>query len=253
MTTILRGSDPDILTLYSTHPLEPGTVETLKSDFALAAHDRHDPLVKLRVSDRTDFYGCTPEEIRRRLEKEAEEEGKSANDVPSFLVADAQTNDDKSVIYAGDWTQREGFSEGALVEQPNWPKEGKLPFLEKLRVYMHYAPVLHVNLSIVNYTIPELWEYPYDPTKPMTPPIDGGADWRTQPPPPAYVVASPKSFVVSDDPENTADFMPRPDRVYKLTDDAAERLGLTSRWTVGWHDARDPQGHMRFAQGWKTN
>ncbi|TFK50953.1 hypothetical protein OE88DRAFT_1735682 [Heliocybe sulcata] len=250
MPHILQGSPPDILILYCTHPLDPSTIQALKSDFALAANDRYNPLVKLHISERTDFQGYSPEEIRRQLEREGlGQDGIHGND---FLVADEQTNRDNSVVYASRWARRDDFYPGALVESPDWPKEGKLPFLHKLRIHMHYAPVLWVNLSIANVGIPESYKYPFDPNEPLTTVEDGGADWRKEPPPPAYVSASPRSYIVSDDPEDTGIFMPRPPRVYRLTEEAAERLGLVPRWSVGWHAKQDPEEHMQFAQNWKT-
>ncbi|KZT21073.1 hypothetical protein NEOLEDRAFT_801845 [Neolentinus lepideus HHB14362 ss-1] len=250
MPHILQGSPPDIATLYCTHRLEPSTVDTLKSDFALAAHDQYEPLVKLRVSDRADLQDYSPEEIRRQLEREGQEDGVEMRD---FLIADEQTSRDDTVIYASRWASRDDFfGEDNLVESPDWPKEGQLPFVHKLRIHMHYALVLWVNLSICNITIPELYEYPFDPNKPMTV-YDDGNDWRKEPPPLAYISASPRSYVTSDDPEDTAKFMPTPDRIYKLTDEAAEQLGVVPRWAPGWHAPEEPKGHIRFGQYWKTD
>ncbi|KDQ52818.1 hypothetical protein JAAARDRAFT_39800 [Jaapia argillacea MUCL 33604] len=254
MPSILCGGPPEVLSLYLSSPLPLPVLESLKSDFALGAHDQYNPLVKLVVSDRTDLYGCSAEDVMRRLQDEAGSAGEDPGNVPPFLLADEETGEEGSVIYVERWATRDDFADGDLVEGEDWPEdeEGPLPFTIKLRVYMHYAPVLWANISICNIEIPEFYEYPFDPSAPLPPPTDGGCDWRKEPPGHAYVCASPASYEVSEDPEYTSQFMPRPENVYRLKPEVAERLNLVPHWAVGWDSRREvPEGSKEFAQEWK--
>lgn len=98
-------------------------------------------------------------------------------------------------------------------------------------------------------------QWPYDPSLPLPPPKpwQHETDWRREKPYPAQVVASPRSFEVSEEGEggfmmlgSSAKF-----KTYRLTPEAADALGLVPEWHPGHHDEREAEGTMSFSQPWK--
>ncbi|KZW03665.1 hypothetical protein EXIGLDRAFT_828508 [Exidia glandulosa HHB12029] len=258
---------PETIALYYTVPtdsLSDADLKRIRTDFALAAHDQYQPMLRLHISTRTDFVGRTPEQVLAVLEHEKREDPETHNMHASFLLVTDETvlsahapGQEIEVVYVQRWASLEDFGEqGEQLEPsarvPRDKDSSELKFALKMRIVLFYAPVLWANLDIGNTSLlEELDQWPFDPAQQLPPPRKQTIDWRHEAPYPAAVVASPTSYEASD---TEGDFMmlgsgERP-KTYRLTQAAADALGLRPEWYPGWHDEREPEGHMTFSQPW---
>ncbi|KAH8913457.1 hypothetical protein BT69DRAFT_1359098 [Atractiella rhizophila] len=261
--TKLRRSPPDIITLYLSHPLQPSTISALKRDFALSAHDDYDPMVRMTVSERTDFYGLATNEIMGRLQQENgtnpfdeyEHDGWTAKTwrINPFLVADEKTTERGEVTYVDRWAEREEFTVAQIAP------DATFPVLLKARLFIQEVPVIYVNLTIGNKSSLDYIHLPYDPSVPLPDP-EWKEDWRLQPPELAYLSVHPDDYEVSEkqeDREQRLRYFEKPEvpeKVYRLKERVAKELGLESRWTVAWNTPREDAywipGMMDMGQPW---
>jgi hypothetical protein len=67
---LIRTFPPDILTLYTSHPMPRDILDRIARDFSLAAHEGYNSVVRLSVDQREDFLGHSPEDVLQVLEQE---------------------------------------------------------------------------------------------------------------------------------------------------------------------------------------
>ncbi|EJD42303.1 hypothetical protein AURDEDRAFT_115108 [Auricularia subglabra TFB-10046 SS5] len=243
----------------------------MRIDFALAAHEQYGPLIRMVISDRTDFVGKTADEIFATLEEERRSDPQNEHDRPSVphillvtedTVRSAHTDGEEiEVVYIECWPHLEYFGEKGeyLVPEARAPRDPNdtsedpvLNFTLRLRIELHYAPILWANLDICNMAIPEMLESPFNPFQPLPPPEKQSVDWRKETPYPPTVVASPKSHERREiSPPGKLLGGPQPQVSYRLTREAADELGIIPEWTSAWHDNDQPEGTMTFSQQWK--
>ncbi|KAH8916797.1 hypothetical protein BT69DRAFT_1355329 [Atractiella rhizophila] len=251
--SIKRGRAPTILTLYLTQPLSSSIINSMKRDFALAAHEDYHPIARLIVSPRTDFYGLAAEDVMRKLDEEHgekireeyEEDGLRGEKYLTHhvIIADENTTERGEIVYVHRWIDQDWFMEDDINDRLV-PGEWSFPILEKQRCFIQEAPTIYANLSIGNISIAEQWQYPYDPTRPHPPPV-WRTDWRLQSPGVAYVTAGPEDYEKNDRGE------------YRLKASKAAELNLVANWAIGWGAGDDDdendekKGLMNFAQPWK--
>ncbi|KAH8923714.1 hypothetical protein BT69DRAFT_1319349 [Atractiella rhizophila] len=265
MTTI-HHTPPDLLTLYITHPLSASIISALVRDFSLGTHEGYGPMVRLVVSPRKDVLGLTAEELMRKLEaehpdkteEEYEEGGKKGKRILSypFVIADWDTTERGEVIYVNGWLKKDDFEE---PEEMFVPGDWEFPILEKARYFIQEVPINYVNFDIGNMSLQEDWPYPYDPLAHLPQP-EWRTDWRLEPPEVAYLTVAPGDYDESTDDGATSGLMPKPEKVYRLKKEIADKLNLVSDWRTGWETSKEVaerqgvewrEGMIEISQSWK--
>jgi hypothetical protein len=122
---LVRTFPPDTLTLYTSHPTPRDILDRIAQDFSLAAHEGYNPVVRLSIDSREDFFGRSPEEVLQVLEQE---QGDGEERVQFLLVTKETVNrGGVGLWYVHEWPKEEMVEGLEVVESA----KGKR-FAEKL-------------------------------------------------------------------------------------------------------------------------
>lgn len=144
-------SEPETIGLYYTVPLDSlsdADVQRMRTDFALAAHEQYQPMVRMVVSQRTDFVGRTAEQVLEVLEREGRANAPSQ---AAFMLVTQDTvlsahapGQEIEVVYVERWARLDDFldededGDGLVAHARARRAEGSpdLAFALKLRIVL---------------------------------------------------------------------------------------------------------------------
>lgn len=235
---------PAIVTAYSTVPLLPEVRTSIIHNYNIGSFARFlRPQSVIAITDRPDFHGLPHLDIRLRLDQE--------NRQDPFAIIDETTAASHAIWWVASTDECEFFTD----------------------IYTngdHLPPIAHPGESFTLwqlhiYTQDLPWEYAewtggdtdlaedimgddlrrYDPHAPQEPPWKGLANYTKKEDveewlPSAVIIASPREWEWSDDPQLRSKFEMNPQGVIRLTKEAAIEIGFESAWRACYHER--PEG-----------
>ncbi|KAI1139204.1 hypothetical protein F5Y05DRAFT_341302 [Hypoxylon sp. FL0543] len=211
------------LNAYLLKDLSEAELESFKKRFEFGTYAPFSTMLELVIKKAPEDYLDKPHSYIRAKETEA---GRTE----PFVLIDEQVALKDAVWYVADFASEDEVEDGEAESTA---------VLWQILVKTDTLPITYVNYDIGNMSIqedlgncgvdlpaqegfaqPEVWD---------SGGLDIGDFRKSQD---AWVTAEPGEFEVSTDEDKRGMFAPMPERVGRLNDDVASRIGVKSRWTI---------------------
>lgn len=243
MVFIEPHAEVTCLTAYLVTPLADDELSKVKAEFELGACSRFQPLLELKIVRPPDDYIGRSHQYMRARENEAGRED-------AFVVIDEDAVKRRAVWYVDSFADEDAVENGTAESTE---------VVMKILVKTECLALTQINYEIGNIGMEEDLQAAgvEEPLKNdfVQPEVSdcGGMDMREQQREQAVdVTAGPGEFEESRDPALLENFLPRPEKLGKLRDEAARSAGLLAAWTwVGEAEPVDmPDGSQKtFPEG----
>ncbi|KAG5785769.1 hypothetical protein H9Q73_000624 [Fusarium xylarioides] len=208
---------------YLTTSFPDGELKAFKSRFERGAYYKSAPLMQITIMHAPDDYLGKSHQYMRAKETEA-------GNADQFIVVDEAAKSRRAVWYVDQFANEDQVDDG-VAESTD--------VVMKILIQTECLGINYINYITAKSSIEEGLdncevELPLTNDFYQPDPQDcGGPDFEyRQPQQHVWVIAEPGEFEESTDPELLNDFSPRPDKVIRLTEDAADSVGLVRSWTI---------------------
>ncbi|KAF4498831.1 hypothetical protein FAGAP_5028 [Fusarium agapanthi] len=187
------------LKCYLTTPYTDDELKAFKSAFERGAYCKSAPMMQITIMHAPDDYLGKSHQYLRAKETEAD-------NTDLFIVVDEEAKSRRAAWY---------------IDQPSVWGINYINYITAKSSIEEGLDNCSVDLPLTNDF------YQPDPQDCVGPDFE-----YQQPQQDVGVIAEPGEFEASTDPELLNDFSPRPDKVVRLKEDAADSVGLVSSWTI---------------------